>query len=316
MNVTKQIKIKKPSNLSAFFICLVIATALWLLHSLNTVYTKQFKVPVEFLNYPLNKVMAHDIPKELMVTVKASGLKLLLIGLNEPFSVVQLDFNDLKSNQSRNRFYLSSNTGAIEKLLKFKADIKGVYPDTISFINKAGTQKEVVVKVPLFIKYAQGYTGSDLKIEPNSIFINGDENDIKNVDTVYTSPIYLNDLKNNFNKSVNVLNSNSRIILGRNMVDVSVQVDKLIERELVLDIKVDNADGDYKYVLFPSKLKLKVTTSFNKVSEIDTALFKATVNMAQKKSNKLPVTISSLPDGIHIVGMEPKEVEFLRIKRK
>jgi hypothetical protein len=115
---------------------------------------------------------------------------------------------------------------------------------------------------------------------------------------------------------VAILNSNARIILGTNKVDVSVLVDKLIERELQLNVKVDNGDPDYNYVLFPSKIKLKVTTAFNKVGEIDTSLYRASVNISQRKNNHIPINLAILPEGVHLVGMEPKEVEFLIIKKK
>jgi len=316
VNTTKQIKINKPNKLSAFFICIIIATILWLLHSLNTVYTKQFAIPVEFINYPHHKMMINEAPKELSVSVKASGLKLFLIGLNEPFSALQVDFNDTKSNQSRNRFYLSSNIGNIQKLLKLKADIKSVYPDTIAFINSAGTQKEVAVKVPLFIKYAQGYVATSVKIEPNKVLINGEEADIQNIDTLYTSPIYLNNLKSNFSKNVSISNSNSRIVLNKNTVELTISIDKLIEREVTLNLHIENEEPTFKYVLFPSKVKLKLTTSFNKLSDIDTTILKANVNLKQKKNNKLPVNLSSMPSGINIIDYYPKEVEFLIIKKK
>lgn len=316
MNAIKQIKIKKPNQLSAFFICLLIATALWLLHSLNTVYTKQFVIPVEFTNYPLNKVAVSDIPKELKVSVKASGLKLLLIELKEPFASVKMDFNEIKSDLNRNRYYLSSNINGIQKLFQFKTDIKNVYPDTIAFVSKAGTQKEVIVKVPLYIKYALGYIASEVKTEPNVVMINGEEDDIKGIDTVYTAPIYLNDLKTNYNKRVSILSTNSKVYMNNSSVDLSIRVDKLVERQIALTVSVDNADKDFNYAIFPSKVKLKITTGLDRLSELDTAQFKVMVDLNSRTNGKVPVTVSQIPDGVNVMNIEPKEVEFLKIRKK
>lgn len=315
MNTLKQIKIKKPNQLSAFFICLLIATALWLLHSLNTVYSKQFVVPVEFVNYPLNKVAVSEIPKEINITVKASGLKLLLIGLNEPFSKVMVDFNETKSDLNRNRYYLSSNTSGFRKAFKFKTDIKQVYPDTIAFVSKAGTQKEVYVKVPLYVKYALGFTGSEIKTEPSMVMINGEESDLRSIDTVYTAPVYLNDLKSNYNKRISILNANSKLYMNNSAVDLSIKVDKLVERQITLSLSTSNADPNLNYALFPNKVKVKITTGLDRLTELDTAQFKAKVDVGVKNSGKLPVTISVLPEGVHVMNIEPKEVEILKIKK-
>lgn len=316
MNAIKQIKIKKPNQLSAFFICLLIATVLWLLHSLNTVYTKQFVVPVEFVNYPLNKVAVSEIPKEINVTVKASGLKLLFIGINEPFTKVTVDFNETKSDLNRNRYYLSSNTGGFQKLFKFKTDIKQVYPDTIAFVSKAGTQKEVFVKVPLYVKYALGYIGSEIKTEPSMVMINGEESDLKSIDTVYTAPVYLNDLKTNYSKRISILNANSKLYINNSSVDFTIKVDKLVERIVTLSLGTTNADPQLNYALFPNKIKVKITTGLDRLTELDTAQFKAKVDVGSKNTGKLPVSISVLPEGVHVMSIEPKEVEILKIKKK
>ncbi len=141
MNLTKQIKIKKPNNLSAFFICLLIATALWLLHSLNTVYTQRFKIPVEFTNYPQNKTCISELPKELQVSVKTSGMKLLLISLNEPFPLLKIDFNEVRSDLNRNKFYLSSKNS---KILTLSSTLSWTRP-TLSGVAKLRTSIPLLV---------------------------------------------------------------------------------------------------------------------------------------------------------------------------
>lgn len=316
MNQLKEIKIKKPNKLSAFFICLIIASALWLLHSLNTVYSEQFDIPIEFINYPHNKLMANEVPKSLKVTVKASGLKLLLISLNKPFALTILDFNDIKSDLNKNRFYLSSAGKQIQQGFKFKTEVKAVYPDTIAFITKAGTQKEVPVKLQLSVNYAQGFTGSSILVEPYTVMVNGEENDLKLIDTIYSEPVHFNQLKSSINEKVNLLNSNNNIVLSKANVDLKITVDKLVEKEITLNISVSNTEKNYKYALFPSKVKLKLTTALNNFQHLDTASFKAVVDIHQKRSNKVPVKLSLVPKDVHVLSYEPNEVEFLMIKKQ
>lgn len=316
MNATKQIKIKKPSNLSAFFICLIIATALWMLQSLNTVYTQRFKIPVEFSNYPQNKTCLNELPKELQVSVKTTGLKLLLISLNEPFPVLKVDFNEVRSDVNRNRFYLSSNNSKIQKLFNIKTEIKQVYPDTIAFINKSGTQKEVYVKVPLNVSFAQGYTASEVKIEPSFVFVNGEAKDLELIDTLYTNPVFLNGLGSDYTKNIFINNTNPKIVLSSNAVQLSIIVNKLVEREITLPIKIEDRDNSFEYSLFPAKVKVRYTSTSEKNSKADTLQLKAYVNTKKGTASKLLVNVAPLASDITIMSIEPREVEFLIIKKK
>lgn len=316
MNTIKQIKIKKPSNLSAFFICLIIATALWMLHSLNTVYTQRFNIPVTFTNYPQNKTCLNELPKEIQVSVKTSGLKLLLIGLNEPFPSLTIDFNEVRSDLSRNKFYLSSNNSKIQKLFNVKTEIKQVYPDTIAFVNKSGAQKQVFVKVPLNIKYAQGYSASDVKVDPSFILVNGESKDLDLIDTLYTSPVFLTGLSSNYDKTIFIENINPKLILSANAVQLSIAVNKLVEREAYLPIKIENKEVKYDYSLLPSKVKIKYTLASGKNQKTDSLLFKVFVNAKQKSNNKLPVNVIALTNDVTLMDFQPKEVEFLIFKQK
>jgi len=313
VNASQNMKQKKPSKLSAFFICLLVATLLWLLHSLNTVYTKQFSIPIEFKNYPQNKLMI-EIPKDIKVSVKASGLKLFMIGLTEPFPVLRVDLNDVKSDASRSKFYLSSNMGEIKKMFQFKADIRRVQPDTISFINNEGTQKQVPVKVPLHINYAKGYTVKLIKVDPAWVVITGEAADLEGVDTVYTSPLSLNDQRSDQIKTMSLINPNNKISLNVTVVNLSINVGKLVEKEISVPIKFENVDEHFKYSLFPSKVKVKYSGVFGEAGA-DTSLLKVFVDLSQRKNNKLNVNVKLLSEQITVLSFEPKEVEFLMIKK-
>lgn len=305
---------KKPNKLSAFFICLILATFLWLLHSLNTVYTKQFSVPVEFRNYPQNKVMI-EIPKDIKVSVKANGLKLFMLGLTEPFPMLKIDLNEVKGDATRNKCYLSSNISEIKKLFRFKAEIRRLQPDTIVFINNVGTQKEVPVKVPLHINYAKGYTAKLIKVEPVRVYITGEAADLETIDTVYTSPLSLNDQRTDHVRMMDLVNPGERIALSTNAVKLSVSVGQLVENEMSIPIKVENGDKNFAYSFFPSKIKVKYSGVFGE-SGADTSLLRVYVDPSQRNKNKLSVNVKLLSDHITVLGFEPKEVEFLMIKKK
>lgn len=255
-----------------------------------------------------------EVPKDIKVSVKASGLKLFMIGLTEPFPVLQMDLNDLKSDPTRSKFYLSSNLGEIKKMFQFKADIKRIQPDTLSFINNKGTQKEVPVKVPLTISYAKGYTAKLITLNPAKVMITGEAVDLEGIDTIYSTPLLLDDQQTDQLKTLNLINPNNKIAINATAVQLSISLGKLVEKEVTIPIKLENVDDRFKYSLFPSKVKVKYSGVFGELGA-DTTLFKIFVDLKQQKNNKLSVNIKLLSEQINILSFEPKEVEFLMIRK-
>jgi len=255
-----------------------------------------------------------EIPKDIKVSVKASGLKLFMIGLTEPFPLLEMDLNDVKCDATRSKFYLSSDLSEVKKMFQFKVDIKRIQPDTLSFINNKGTQKEVPVKVPLSISFAKGYTAKLITLNPSKVVITGEATDIEGIDTIYTAPLLLNDQQTDQVKILNLINPNNRIAINASAVNLSISLGKLVEKEVTIPIKIENADVQFKYSLFPSKVKVKYSGVFGE-SGTDTSLFKIFVDMKQQKNNKLNVNMKLLSEHITILSFEPKEVEFLMMKK-
>ncbi|MCE3226656.1 MAG: hypothetical protein K0S32_1207 [Bacteroidetes bacterium] len=309
---------KKPAKTTAFFVCLLLAGMLWGIKILNTVYDHQrFRIPVMFRNIPQNKKPTQALPDHLTIDVKASGLKLLLIYMKQPFKTLEVDFNDLKSVNKQQNYLLSPATIRFKNSLKFEADIVQVSPDVLYFTEKSGYQKNVPVKVPLYVKCVQGYGYRTPELTPAFATIVGDSNAIKAVDTIYTQALSLNNLSQNTEKKMAVIRPNENVYCNVHEVDVKIEVDKLIEHIVYIPVEVGTNDLNVKSInVFPSRVKVKFTALQNNFNPADTASFNATANSsAISKSGRTPVFISTQPGNINVLSIEPKEVELLIIKK-
>ncbi|MDX2174828.1 MAG: YbbR-like domain-containing protein [Bacteroidota bacterium] len=306
---------KKPSKTSAFFVCLLIASGLWLVHALNTVYNYSLKVPITFSNIPQNKIPLNDLPSRLTLDIKASGLKLLFIVFNKT-KPISINFNDLKTNNKQLNYILSSSTINFNPVLKFEVQIKQINPDTLYFTERSGFQKSVIIKVPLQLKCAQGFGYKTPVIYPSSISIWGDTAVIKNIDTVYTEALNLNNLNMGFTKELAIIKPNSNINLNQSKINVSIEVDKLIEQTISIPVTIFNTEEFKQANIFPQKVKVKFTSIQNTFNISDTANFKATIKVSKNaKNNKQTVVLSSFPGNVSVLSIEPKEVEVLLIKK-
>lgn len=308
---------KKPGKAKAFFICLLIASFLWLIHSLNTVYTYNLKIPVNFINQPQNKKPLFQIPKYLSLDVKASGLKLTLILLNRPFRPLEIDFNTLKSVNRNQNYVLSSSDLDFKKIFNFETKIKHISPDTLYFSEKNGYEKNVPVKIPLFIKCSEGYGYKKPITHPSTVTLWGDSNLISKIDTVYTQALTLSDLNASVNTQLELLKPDPQIYTSSGDVRIFIEVAKLVEQTITLPVSDIRNDFHNKVNIFPSKVKVKFTSIQNAFNEEDTVLFKAAIDSEKLNphTHKCRVFLSTYPGRVTVMTIEPPEVEIIVFKK-
>jgi hypothetical protein len=294
--------------------CLIIASLLWLVQALNTVYNYTLKIPIAFSNIPQNKIPLNDLPTKLTLDIKASGLKLLFIMFNKS-KTLNVNFNDLKNNNKQLNYILSASIINFKPILKFETQIKQIYPDTLFFAERSGYQKNAIVKVPLNIKCAQGYGYKKPIISPIFISLWGDSTLIKNIDTIYTEIIDENNLNKSFTKELVVIKPNRDVYLNQSKINITVEVDKLIEQVVLIPVNIFNKEQFKQATIFPQKVKVKFTSIQNNFNLADTVYFKANVVVSKNsKSTKQQVILNSFPGNVSVISIQPKEVEVLIIK--
>lgn len=305
-------------KLSAFLFCLAISAFLWLSHTLNRPYFHSLNVPVKFVNLPANKTLLSELPAELRFDIKTSGLKLFFVLLNKPFSPITIDFNSLKGDNKSQTYAISSGNINLKATTNFDVDIKKISPDTLYFAAKRGVNKNVPIRPIIFANPDKGFVLSKPLLNPAYITINGDSASLRNIDSISTVPLYLNELNRNYAGKLNLVRPSENIYLNLNEVSVSIAADKLLEKEIEVEVSAINCPANFTPKLFPSKIKVKYSSAKNDFNDITEREFKAVVNFSKQKKglNKLPVELSILPTQAHVLSIEPQEIEYLLIKAK
>ena len=73
--------------------------------------------------------------------------------LNQSEKELDIDFNSLKAVNKNQNYVLSSSQIDFNEVLKFDVLIKHINPDTLYFTEKIGYQKNVPIKIPLYLNY-------------------------------------------------------------------------------------------------------------------------------------------------------------------
>jgi hypothetical protein len=307
----------KPGKTKAFFICLLIASFLWLVHSLNTVYSYTLKIPVEFKNLPRSKKPLAHLPETLSVDVKASGLRLALILLNKPFLPLVIDFNHLKSVNRNQNYVLSSSQLDFKSVLNFETQVKHIAPDTLYFSEKTGYQKNVPLKVPLYLKCKEGFGYKLPLVNPAVITIWGDTSVIEGIDTMYTQPLTLSNLSKNVTTRLEILRPGPDVYTTEGDATVFIEVGRLIEQNLYLPVSDVHRSFNQQINIYPQSVKVRFTAIQNAFNIEDTTLFKAKIDSKKihPRTKKCQVFLSSSPPNVTVMEIKPKEVEILILKK-
>lgn len=305
-------------KLPAFLICLVVSGLLWLSHSLNRSYLYSLNIPVKFVNLPANKTLLSELPDQLRFDIKTSGLKLFFVLLNKPFNPITVDFNSLKGDNKSQTYAISSGNINIKSTTKLDVDIKKISPDTLFFAAKRGVNKNVPIRPVIYANADRGFILSKTIINPAYITINGDSASLRSIDSISTVPLYLNQLSVNYSGKLNLVRPSENVYLNLNEVSVNISVDKLLEKEVEVEVVPLNSPDGLTPKLFPDKVKIKFSSAKSDFNDINGKEFKVVVNFRKQKKekNKLPVEVSVLPTQAHILSIEPSEIEFLLFKTK
>lgn len=202
MNVIDKIKkyiktinfqqLKKQAKSKAFLGSLIFAVSLWGYSSLNYDYKPLIKVPLT-IKVPTNKAIEKGLQQEVSIKVKGSGWQLFnLIFFNTSAKcVIDLTSKDLSGNE-----YIITRTDVLKGLENI-VDVEpiDVQPESMKLIIGKMRTYKVPVNAVLSISPRPGFIAmSNVKIQPDSILITGNEKLIKNITRWNTKVFVANNL--------------------------------------------------------------------------------------------------------------------------
>ncbi|WP_317897404.1 YbbR-like domain-containing protein [Aurantibacillus circumpalustris] len=240
-----------------------------------------------------------------------------MILLNKPFKVLEIDFNGLKSVNRDQNYVLSTSHLNFKSIFKFETQVKHISPDTLYFSEKHGYQKNVPVKVPLYLKCKEGYGYKKPSINPAFVTLWGDSSLISDIDTIYTQALTLSDLDKSVDTQLELLKPNQQVFTSSSEANVFINVAKLIEQTINLPVNDIHTSVKHRVNIFPSTVKVKFTAIQNSYNAEDSTIFKATIDSEKinQATKKCPVFLSTFPGNVTIMSIEPQEVEILIFKK-
>jgi hypothetical protein len=290
------------SNWKAVVLCLFTATVIWFFNSLNKNYTTTIGFPVSFDYDRENFVTIRPLPLSVRINVTGIGWNLFRrsAGVRVPALVIPLE------NPAEVKKIVGSTLPAFfaNQLADFQ--INFVITDTLHIaIEPKMTRKlGLSVEVPSgFIR--KGYVlVSDLRVEPDSISLEGPQTLMQGLPDPVKLQLSQRDIDENFNETIDVRFLNDELIKrAPSAVTVAFEVEELVEVSDSVALEVINAPKEVREVQL-GKIPFKMTMPASAAEFFESDSLKAVIDLTDFKKGEakvLPRLVGTPPNSQTIV---------------
>ena len=300
---------------SGMIVFILISALLWLIIKLSDTYTVTVPFAIHYVDIPASQIIA-DNGQEISATVTTTGFKLLnYYSKRKTKRGIEISLKEVKYKKNEDDTYSFSSRHIEEKIGEFMAtnatDIH-LNDDTQYFdMSRLASKKVKIVPNTNFSFDKQYSYYGEPSSTPDSITIYGTIDAVNNTKEIRTEAITRKNVNQNIVTRAKI-DLDERLHAEIDEVEVSVNVEKYTEAEAIVPITIP---GNVKLHLYPNKATVKYKVAMKDYAIINTLSFKAvadTTNMLI--SDVLPVNLVLYPSNTQIIGIDPKEVEYIIVQ--
>tara|TARA_B110000238_G_scaffold193616_1_gene230337 strand:- start:5263 stop:6204 length:942 start_codon:yes stop_codon:yes gene_type:complete len=310
--LAKPIK-KIPKTFISF---LIISFLIWLLITFSKEYVTVLTYPVSYKNIPQNKLLQVPPTKQIDISIKASGFKILRTKFKN--KTLKLEVSKVQKKKG-NHFYLlpKNQITKIQKQLLSGVVMQEIIQDTIHLNLGVLGSKKVALKPNLDINYHIGYGLLEaISVTPDSIVISGTESQLEKVNHLNLSKLILMDVKSDFSNLVSISKPDNQNSLKFNIskAAVSGKVDKFTEGILQIPFSIKNLPEGISLTILAEKVNIVFIVALSNFAKVSEASFKVECDYVISEKNNLGYLIPKLiskPNFIKSFKIVPAKIDFL-----
>jgi hypothetical protein len=321
--VIKNKRLQNKKKIIIFSFCLLFSMSFWTLKKFSKEYQLIVPYNVSFQNHTATKVLLTNTDTTFYITIKSQGFNLIYYQLFNETKKINIDLSKIQLNNGENTniSYLGASQiiKAIKKQNTLDYNIVSIFPDTFALLWENAYIKNVAVKPILKLNFQKQYQLYDsIKIIPDSIYISGIHNDIKNIKFLYTEAFTINELNSNKSFYLNIIKpiNKTKVKLFSDKVKIGIAVEKYTEAEIEVPINIQNNLQQSEIKIFPDKVKIKYLVALRDFKKINKEMFVAVANIQSnnKMDNKAKIDIVNFPLNVKISKIYPEKVEYIIFK--
>lgn len=291
---------------------LLLAFSVWMIHNLSLKYNANLKAEVVAVSNLDGYEDVSVSSAEVTARARTTGYK-IIASYAKSKRPVRVEFpQTVMQYYSDDRFYITGDRLTEYSHVIFGEDVSVEHyvTDTLFFrFPKINSRKVPVVPVSLLTFRSQYMSRGPLKVEPDSVVVEGEPHLLENIERVYTAPIRYFDVSENISGVIPV-----EPLRGVDMqlkeAYYSMDVTRYVEIVEKLPVSVKNVPIDRTLLVFPSTVEVRFKCEFP-LTDFDGAQIKASVDYNEFKSSlkgNCIVNVTGLPKGVITYEVEPVSV--------
>lgn len=226
-------------NWKAVVLCMFAAMVFWFFNALNKNYSTNLNFPVSFEYDQERYIPIKSLPSTIRMNVTGSGWDLFRrsTGFKVPQLIIPLE------SPSEKRKIVGTTLPAVFASQLERLQINFVITDTVRIEIQEKIKKKFRVQLESIDQHIHADYGriSPLRIEPDTIWLEGPVNMLNALPEALSLTIKETDIKGNFNKEIALEYDRKLIVSDPQAVRVSFQVERFAETEKRVTLDIINA---------------------------------------------------------------------------
>lgn len=255
------ISYERGRRLLQLLFCLFLAFVIWSVHNLSDDYSHLFQYTVVAKSSMSGKSEDSKSINKLTLRARASGFYILKHRYSRVDASMVLSPDSKlfkKMPGKRDSYYLLTTDirSHISEATADKLQVEYLNTDTLFFLFPGVVSKEVPVAFKAKISFRDQYmqTG-ELKLEPETVLIYGEQSVLDKTDSVYTQLIVMKNVSTPVN-GVAAFTPVSGITISPKELLYSMNVERYVEKEILLPVTMINLPEGYISQLNPSEIRM------------------------------------------------------------
>ncbi len=306
-------KMSREAFVFLFFVFL--SATFWLIQTLNETNDLDLEYDLELENVPEGTVITSEFPSTLQVTVRDKGTSLIRYVSHFGRRHLTVDFAQYDKGVTYGHVIVPQADIVKELQLELDASTRIVsqHPDTLEYYYNRGVSKRVPVEFIGRVETDALSYLADFSVNPDTVTVWAEEHFLDSLEVVRTVPTTLTDLHQNTTRKVPLV-SMKGVKIVPSEITVNASVDIYIEKRITVPIVGTNFPAGYALRTFPTRATISFRVGSKDYAKYDTDNFVLTMTyeeLISRSDSTFHLELSSIPDGVSRVKIEPEVVQFL-----
>lgn len=313
-NILDHFKKKSVKRFGLFF---VAAFVFLIFSKLSNDYKQTINLKINLENTDNEILLKNDSTNYIKAYIKAKGFSLVPLVFKSYKNLFVNAKTDVSVKSDHFVFDVQKHKYLVENQLGASFELISVMPDTVLIAYSKRASKIVPVKLRHTIDYAVGYDlKGDFKLSMDSVKIVGSTSEVKNMDSVTTEELVLDNVKSSIDKTVNLdVSAFETIAVFPKNIRVNGKVAKFTEGTVEVPVLISNQPKQITINYFPKMVSVSYYVdleNYNTVKAMDFTVECDYADLSEGQTFLIPKVVKK-PDYVKHVNIKQKRIDFIKL---